>query len=166
MQDTDIMWFRDPFKKFSRNADIQIASDFYIGNPQDLHSSPNGGFMYVRSSEKTISFFRYWYGRREVYPGQNEQDVLNLIKFREIPSRGLEVRFLDTKYFGGYCHRSQKLKWVYTMHANCCRGLKAKLIDLRNTLSDWEKYKEQKKTGKGEQIQWSSPEACRHSWHR
>lgn len=25
---------------------------------------------------------------------------------------------------------------VYTMHANCCRGLKAKLIDLRNVLDE------------------------------
>uniref|UniRef100_A0A0D6R051 Glycosyltransferase n=1 Tax=Araucaria cunninghamii TaxID=56994 RepID=A0A0D6R051_ARACU len=164
--DADIMWFRDPFTMFSRKADIQIASDYYRGEPEDLHNSPNGGFMYVRSNKKTVHFFRFWYRSRKVYPGKNEQDVLNKLKFKEFKRRGLKVRFLDTKYFGGYCQRSQDLNLVHTMHANCCKGLKAKLIDLNNTLSDWEKYIRQEKLGKGKAVHWTSPQACRHSWGR
>ncbi|XP_057849451.1 uncharacterized protein At4g15970 [Cryptomeria japonica] len=164
--DADIMWFRDPFTKFSSKTDFQIASDHYTGTPDDLHNSPNGGFMYVHSNEKTVNFFKFWYQSKKVYPGKNEQDVLNILKWKEFKSRGLKVEFLDTKYFGGYCQRTKDVNSVCTMHANCCKGLKAKLIDLRNTLSDWEKYKQQEQLGKGKDVHWTSPYACRHSWGR
>lgn len=138
--DTDILWFRDPFTRFSPSADIHFASDKYKGHPHDLHNIPNCGFMYVRSNQRTISFFKFWYRARLTYPGQNEQDVLNLIKFREIRRRCLEVIFLDTKYFRGYCQKSPDLEEVCTVHANCCVGLETKLHDLRNTLCDWRRY--------------------------
>ncbi|XP_059070542.1 uncharacterized protein At4g15970-like [Cryptomeria japonica] len=164
--DADIMWFRDPFTKFSSRAEFQIASDYYTGKPDDLHNSPNGGFMYVHSNEKTVEFFKFWYQSKKVYLGKNEQDVLNILKWKEFRSRGLEVEFLDTKYFGGYCQRTNDLNSVCTMHANCCKGLKAKLIDLRNTLSDWEKSKRQEHLGKGKDVRWTFANACSHSWRR
>lgn len=164
--DTDILWFRDPFTRYSPSADMNIASDGYNGQPHDLGNRPNGGYMYVRSNEKTISFFKFWYESKSTYPGKNEQDVLNLIKVPEIKNRGLEVVFLDTKYFRGYCQTSQDLSLVYTMHANCCKGLKAKLHDLRNTLSDWEKYIMNPLPGHivRKDVHWTPPQACQHSW--
>lgn len=165
--DTDILWFRDPFMKFSSSADIQIASDRYNGHPSNLRNSPNGGFMYARSNPRTVSFFRFWYQSKTTYPGKNEQEVLNIIKVQEITRRGLEVIFLDTKYFRGYCQKNPDLSLVYTMHANCCRGLKEKLNDLRNTLSDWEKYKMNPHPSPGtdgKAVHWTPLEKCRQSW--
>jgi hypothetical protein len=160
--DTDILWFRDPFARFSPSADIHFASDKYKGHPHDLQNRPNGGFMYVRSNQRTISFFKFWYRSKSTYPGKNEQDVLNLIKFQEIRRRCLEVIFLDTKYFRGYCQKSPDLSLVYTMHANCCRGLKAKLHDLRNTLSDWERYMINPPPGRNgiKDVHWTPARSC------
>lgn len=72
--------------------------------------------------------------------------------------------FLDTKYFGGFCERSNELKDAYTMHANCCRGLKAKLSDLRYTLEDWSHYKKLPLNETRTPILWRPPNACRNSW--
>ena len=99
----DILWFWDPFTRFSPMANMNIASDSYNGHPHDLQNHPNGGFMYIHSNQWTISFFKFWYLLKSTYPRKNEQDVLNLIKFPEIPHRGLEIVFLDTTYFRGYC---------------------------------------------------------------
>jgi hypothetical protein len=104
MQDTDIMWFRDPFPRFDKSADLQIACDKYTGIPEDLDNQPNGGFVYARSNNRTIDFYKYWYMSREDHPGLHDQDVLNEIKFdQDFVDIGLELQFLDTLYFGGFC---------------------------------------------------------------
>nr|XP_043630372.1 uncharacterized protein At4g15970-like [Erigeron canadensis] len=139
--DTDIMWFRDPFMHFHKDVDIQIACDTYNGNPFDLKNLPNSGFKYVKSNKKTIEFYKFWYNSRMAYPGLHDQDVFNMIKFNQtIKDIGLEIRFLDTAYFGGFCEPSNDLNKVCTMHANCCFGLKNMVHDLGVMLSDWQKY--------------------------
>lgn len=174
--DTDILWLRDPFPRFSPSADIHFASDKYKGYPHDLQNLPNCGFIYARSNQRTISFFKFWYESKSTYPGQNEQQVLNLIKFQQIRQRCMEVIFLDTKYFRGYCQKSPDLTQVCTVHANCCRGLKPKLHDLRNTLSDWKKYTKHPHLQPGrngvKNMHWTPARACRrtrpsrHFWSR
>ena len=135
VQDADIMWLRNPLGRLAEHADIQMTYDKYNGNPLDVKNEANTGFMYIRSNERTISFYRYWYLSRCFFPGQKQQDVLNILKFRrQFAGRGMKFMFLETKYFGGFCERSPDLNDVYTMHANCCKGLKAKLIDLRKAL--------------------------------
>ncbi|CAK9158396.1 unnamed protein product [Ilex paraguariensis] len=139
--DNDIMWFRDPFPHFYPDADFQIACDRFYGNSFDLNNSPNGGFTYVKSSKQTIEFYKFWYGSRDKYPGKHDQDVLNMIKFDPfIRKIGLQIRFLDTAYFGGFCQPSKDLNLVCTMHANCCVGLDNKIHDLTILLEDWRKY--------------------------
>jgi len=163
--DADIMWLRNPFTRFSPDADIQIASDQYNGRPFDVHNMPNGGYKYVRSNERTISFYRYWYLSRRQFPGQNEQEVLNIVKFtRGFGRRGMKFMFLSTQYFGGFCQRSEYLDDVCTMHANCCKGLKAKLIDLRQTLDDWIEYRNPPLNSTRNVSEWRPPNACQHSW--
>lgn len=163
--DADIMWLRNPFTRFSPDADIQIASDQYNGRPFDVHNMPNGGYKYVRSNERTISFYRYWYLSRRQFPGQNEQEVLNIVKFtRGFGRRGMKFMFLSTQYFGGFCQRSEYLDDVCTMHANCCKGLKAKLIDLRQTLDDWLEYRNPPLNSTRNVSEWRPPSACQHSW--
>jgi hypothetical protein len=163
--DADIMWLRNPFTRFSPDADIQIASDQYNGSPYDVHNMPNGGYKYVRSNERTVSFYRYWYLSRRLFPGQNEQDVLNIVKFtRGFSRRGMKFMFLSTQYFGGFCQRSEYLDDVCTMHANCCKGLKAKLTDLRQTLDDWSEYRNPPLNSTRNVSEWRPPYACLHSW--
>ncbi|OVA01083.1 Nucleotide-diphospho-sugar transferase [Macleaya cordata] len=67
--DADIMWFRDPFRRFYKDADFQIACDNFLGNSYDLNNRPNGGFTYVKSNNRTIQFYKYWYSSRETHPG-------------------------------------------------------------------------------------------------
>eukprot|EP00268_Persea_americana_P025217 TRINITY_DN24583_c0_g1_i4.p1 TRINITY_DN24583_c0_g1~~TRINITY_DN24583_c0_g1_i4.p1 ORF type:complete len:179 (-),score=4.84 TRINITY_DN24583_c0_g1_i4:2481-3017(-) len=141
LQDADIMWFRDPFPRFHTDADFQIACDRFLGNSFDLNNMPNGGFNYVKSSNRTIEFYKFWYSSREAYPGKHDQDVLNYIKFYPFLSEiGLKMRFLDTAFFGGFCEPSRDLSKVCTMHANCCFGLDSKLHDLGVMLQDWRRF--------------------------
>ncbi|KAI3505586.1 hypothetical protein L1887_27719 [Cichorium endivia] len=168
--DADIMWFRDPFPQFHEDADFQIACDYFNGNPYDLKNLPNGGFNYVKSNKKTIQFYKFWYNSRLTYPRLHDQDVFNKIKFNPfIKNVGLQIRFLDTSYFGGFCQPSEDLNKVCTMHANCCVGLENKVHDLGIMLGDWREYI---KSLKNQPItheyvgSWTVPQLCRGSFHR
>ncbi|KAF7133021.1 hypothetical protein RHSIM_Rhsim09G0078500 [Rhododendron simsii] len=139
--DADIMWFRDPFPRFYSDADFQIACDHFLGSSYDLENRPNGGFNFVRSNNRSLEFYKFWYNSREVYPGYHDQDVLNIIKFDAfIIDLELKMRFLNTANFGGFCEPSKDLNQVCTMHANCCFGLGNKIHDLRIMLEDWKQY--------------------------
>lgn len=161
--DADIMWFRNPFLHFEPDADFQIACDHFTGSPTDLKNMANGGFNYVKSNNRTVEFYRYWYMSRELYPGKHDQDVLNNIKYDDAISEiGLKLRFLDTSYFGGFCEVSKDFNKVCTMHANCCYGLRNKLQDLRLMLADWKHFQsmtfQQKRL---EILTWKIPRHCR-----
>ncbi|KAG2707313.1 hypothetical protein I3760_05G142900 [Carya illinoinensis] len=139
--DADVMWFRDPFPKFYLDADFQIACDFFLGSSDDVHNRPNGGFNYVKSNNRSVEFYKFWYSSHETFPGYHDQDVLNIIKSHPfILDIGLKMKFLDTAYFGGLCEPSKDLNKVCTMHANCCFGLDSKLHDLRIMLQDWKQF--------------------------
>ncbi|KAL6175747.1 hypothetical protein ACLB2K_052386 [Fragaria x ananassa] len=139
--DTDIMWLRDPFPQFFPDADFQIACDYFQGDSYDVNNLPNGGFTYVISNKRTTKFYNFWYFSRQAYPNNHDQDVLNKIKSDPfITTIGLKMRFLDTKYFGGFCQPSKDLNLVCTMHANCCVGLDNKVNDLKILLQDWKNY--------------------------
>ncbi|KAH9320957.1 hypothetical protein KI387_015596, partial [Taxus chinensis] len=85
--DTDIMWLRNPMGRLEPDADIQITSDKYNGDPFDMKNEANTGYMYVCSNERTIGFYRYWYLSRRLFPGKKEQDVLNILKLSQGFSR-------------------------------------------------------------------------------
>ncbi|KAE9600192.1 hypothetical protein Lal_00045850 [Lupinus albus] len=166
--DADIMWFRDPFKEFYKDADFQIACDFFNGNSYDLNNMPNGGFTYVKSSMKTIWFYRFWYASKDAYPKMHDQDVLNKIKKNYlIAIMKLKIRFLSTEYFGGFCEPSKDFNKVSTMHANCCVGLDNKVIDLKILLEDWRKYMALPDKEKQQlKFSWRAPQTCRTSFER
>lgn len=155
------MWLRDPFSRFFPNGDFQIACDNFYGNPLDLNNRPNGGFTYVKSNNRSIEFYKFWYSSRLTYPGKHDQDVLNVIKkhpfIREI---GLQIRFLDTVYFGGFCEPSKDLNVVCTMHANCCVGLWKKVHDLNLVLEDWSNFLSLNQTQRAQSKSWSVPSKC------
>ncbi|KAJ0966789.1 hypothetical protein J5N97_023706 [Dioscorea zingiberensis] len=160
--DTDIMWFRNPFPRFYPDGDFQIACDNFNGKPKDLNNKPNGGFMYVKSNNRTINFYKYWYSSKEKYPGINEQDVFNYIKKNSVTrGLGVNIRFLSTAYFGGFCQPSKDLNKVCTMHANCCIGLERKTHDLGVMLEDWKKFMSLTPLERqSRKMSWSVPQNC------
>ena len=157
------MWFRDPFARFSPDADFQIACDHFSGDPFDIDNRPNGGFNYIKSNNRSIEFYKFWHSSQEKYPGYHDQDVLNFIKHNPYVSEiGLKMRFLDTAYFGGFCEPSKDLNQVCTMHANCCYGMNSKLHDLKIMLQDWRLFMSLPPSLKQSQAySWRVPKNCR-----
>lgn len=158
------MWLRDPFQRFYSEADFQIACDQFYGDSYDVNNRPNGGFNYVKSNNRTVTFYKYWYESRKKYPGKHDQNVLNMIKADPFVTEniGIKMRFLDTVYFGGFCEPSKDFNLVCTMHANCCVGLENKVYDLRILLEDWSKFKSLPQSMKASQpSSWTVPQKCR-----
>ncbi|CAA7014822.1 unnamed protein product [Microthlaspi erraticum] len=157
--DADIMWLRDPFPRLYPDGDFQMACDRFFGNPFDSDNWVNGGFTYVRSNNRSIEFYKFWHKSRLEYPELHDQDVFNRIKHKPFISEiGIQMRFFDTVYFGGFCQTSRDINLVCTMHANCCIGLEKKLHDLNLVLDDWRKY-----LSLSEDVQnttWSVPMKC------
>jgi len=161
--DADILWFRNPFQVFDKNADFQIASDYYKGNPHDrVANTANGGFNFVRSNERSIKFYEWWYESRISYPNMHDQHVFNKIKLEKRFSEiGLRMLFLDTKFISGFCERRAGLEDVITMHANCCKGMKAKISDLSLVLQDWTSFRSSNSSAT---VHWRAPASCLHSF--
>lgn len=153
------MWLRDPFPRLYPDADFQMACDRFFGDPNDSNNWVNGGFTYVKSNNRSIEFYKFWYKSRLDYPELHDQDVFNQIKHKALVSEiGIQMRFFDTVYFGGFCQTSRDINLVCTMHANCCIGLEKKLYDLNLVLDDWRKY-----LSLSEQVKnttWSVPMKC------
>ncbi|XP_054781873.1 uncharacterized protein At1g28695-like [Prosopis cineraria] len=163
--DTDVMWLRNPFTRLSNDAneDLQISTDYYLGNPRSKNHNINTGFYFVRSNNKTISLFETWYGKKNSSNGQKEQDVLDgLIRHGIIRQLGLRVRFMDTLYFSGFCRDSRDFRAVTTVHANCCRTITEKIADLEAVLQDWKRFKmlESSKSNLTSTVKWSHHRAC------
>ncbi|KAF8379173.1 hypothetical protein HHK36_028602 [Tetracentron sinense] len=166
--DTDIMWLRNPFARLSReeSEDLQVSTDEFNGDPWSEKNPMNTGFYFVRSNNKTIALFDAWYTMKDncTYTGMKEQDVLTNMTgngvFREL---GMRVRFLDTLYFSGFCQNNRNFVTVTTVHANCCRTIRAKVADLGAVLRDWKRFKGS--TGNDRlTVRWSVQIACYHSW--
>jgi len=118
----------------------------------------------VKSNKRSIEFYTFWYSSRLRYPGYHDQDVFNTIKHDPyIVDIGLIIKFLSTKYFEGFCESSRDLNKVYTMHANCCIGLRSKIHDLRIMMEDWRSYLSLPLNLKRLQISaWQVPQNCRY----
>ncbi|KAF6153018.1 hypothetical protein GIB67_021623 [Kingdonia uniflora] len=171
--DADIMWLRNPFTRLipDEAKDIQISCD--SNNPK---STPiNTGFYFVQSNNKTIALFNTWYTMKDNsnYTGMKDQDVLDKMLHTGLFTEfGIRTRFLDTRYFSGFCQDSRDMMVVTTVHANCCRSIQAKVIDLTAVLQDWKKYRDfvdDQRLGKIPSNRtygfgWSKHVACRNSW--
>ncbi|CAN6461178.1 unnamed protein product [Victoria cruziana] len=138
--DSDVLWLRNPFPRLSFDDDMQVSCDRYRGEPYlGSLSDINAGFYFVRSNSKTIKLYKLWYESRDI--GIHEQDVLQkLQKKRAFQELGLRFRLMETRHFSGFCQKSTDLSVVNTMHANCCKSMKAKLADLRSAFKAWKEY--------------------------
>lgn len=168
--DTDIMWLRNPFQVLStdQSEDLQISTDQFYGDPRSENNLINTGFYFIRSNNATIALFELWYAMKNNFTGTKEQDVLtSLMRKGLFGELDLKVRYLETLYFSGFCQDSTDFRAVTTVHANCCRSIKAKVADLRAVLRDWRRFKRlERKRAANETmaIEWSKHIACFHSW--
>ncbi|XP_022759471.1 uncharacterized protein At1g28695-like [Durio zibethinus] len=171
--DTDVMWLRNPFAKLSLNEtrDLQISVDTFNGDPRPEHNFINTGFYYIRSNNKTISLFDTWYSMKDNSTGKKEQDVLlDLLHHGFIKQLDLQVSFLETKHFSGFCQDSSDVSAVTTVHANCCRHISAKVRDLTAVLRDWKRFKaavtKYPKVAHNitRSFRWSTHSGCWNSW--
>ncbi|XP_071738611.1 uncharacterized protein At1g28695-like [Rutidosis leptorrhynchoides] len=165
--DTDVLWLRNPFLSLTQDdtVDFQISVDKFNGNQWSERHLINTGFYMIRSNNKTIALFDKWYEKRNNSTGKKEQDVLiELMKKRTFRRLGLRVRFLDTKYFSGFCEDSKDVNVVSTVHANCCRSIKAKVIDLTEVIHDWKRINDPVINNKTKEFRWSEHLGCQNSW--
>ncbi|KAL6900920.1 hypothetical protein ACP4OV_005596 [Aristida adscensionis] len=165
--DIDIVWFRNPLRHIAITSDMAIASDFFNGDPDSLRNYPNGGFLYVRSMNRTVEFFRRWRAARAGFPAaSHDQDVLGKVQGRLSRRLGVRIQFLDTAHCGGFCQLRGDLSRLSTMHANCCKGLANKVHDLRRVLQDWRSYKAAPAMVRGEVgSPWTKPGRCIRRHH-
>lgn len=171
VQDADIVWFRNPFDHFVHDADFQISSDKFKGDPlSTVDNRPNCGYVFTRSNNQTIALYTHWCNGGKRYPSVDEQTQLGgMLRRGELKKLGVRVRFLPTELFSGFCEASMDMRKVVTMHANCCTGLENKLADLRFSMEDWEKGKNSPPkfrevgTQSRKMSPWRAPRACKHS---
>uniref|UniRef100_A0A0D9V9L8 Nucleotide-diphospho-sugar transferase domain-containing protein n=1 Tax=Leersia perrieri TaxID=77586 RepID=A0A0D9V9L8_9ORYZ len=149
----------------SMAAHMVTSSDFYMGDPYSQANFPNTGFLYVRSSRRAVGAMAAWRAARSSYPGKHEQQVMNEIRRGELVARrGVRIQFLDTAHVAGFCSNTRDFATLYTMHANCCVGLGAKLHDLRNLLEEWRVYRrmpDEERRRRGP-VRWKVPGICIH----
>ncbi|CAA7020946.1 unnamed protein product [Microthlaspi erraticum] len=157
--DADILWLRDPFPRFFPDVDFQITCDTYNGKPSDKNNQVNSGFTYVKANNRTTKFYKYWIRSSRKFPGKHDQDVFNYIKNNNFTMNlGINMRFFDTVYFGGFCQPSRDINVVNTMHANCCIGLENKVNNLKAALEDWKRYVSLNTTVS--ETKWNIPPRC------
>ncbi|KAI3800053.1 hypothetical protein L1987_35360 [Smallanthus sonchifolius] len=166
--DMDVLWLRNPFPQLTEDEsmDLQISVDHFNGDQWSDNNPINTGFYMIRSNNKTIALYDEWYGEKDNSAGKKEQDVLfDLMQKGAFKRLDLRVRFLDTIFFSGFCQNSRDVKEVSTVHANCCRSIKAKVTDLIKVLHDWKKFKAYSDDDTSE-FQWSDHTACQDSWNQ
>ncbi|KAM7504580.1 hypothetical protein LguiB_003484 [Lonicera macranthoides] len=138
----------------------------FKGNPWSESNPINTGFYMIRSNNKTIALFDEWYSKKDSSARMKEQDVLlSLMRQGVFRSLRLTVRFLDTLYFSGFCQDSKDIRIVSTVHANCCRTIGAKMIDLTAVIHDWNRFKSLP-ANETSTIEWSPHTACVNSWRQ
>ncbi|XP_062208708.1 uncharacterized protein At4g15970-like [Phragmites australis] len=163
--DVDVMWLRDPFRHINLFADVTMSCDYFYGDAESLKNSPNTGFYYVKSTNRTVEMLRYWRAARSRFPPHHDQKIFDNIKHELAAELGVRIAFLETALFDTFCElHGGGMERVCTMHANCCIGLENKMHDLRNVIEDWKNYTRltpaEKKTGK---VRWRFPAKCKES---
>ncbi|EMS60124.1 hypothetical protein TRIUR3_17514 [Triticum urartu] len=161
-KDLDVMWLRNPFPSLNRTGeeDLLISSDKFNGRPRDyLSNELNTGFFFVVVNNRTAALFDEWHAAHGGSAGLKEQDVLNQMKRRHVFRRlGVRARVPDMARFSGFCQDSRDARQVATVHANCCRTMRAKIADLRAIL------RAARRLNGTTQLRWPPHSQCAKSW--
>ncbi|WVZ67639.1 LOW QUALITY PROTEIN: hypothetical protein U9M48_016690 [Paspalum notatum var. saurae] len=171
MQDCDMVWFRNPFRRIPVYADMSCSSDDFKPSRAPLDNPLNTGLYYMKSTNRTVEMMKYWRAARERFPGRHDQAVFVRIRHEVVSKLQVKIEPLDTVYFGGFCEYHDDPEKICTMHADCCIGLDNKVHDLGDVAADWKNYtglapeaRRQKQKGGGG-FKWSYPTRCRDSVH-
>ncbi|XP_040377905.1 uncharacterized protein At1g28695-like [Oryza brachyantha] len=165
--DLDVMWLRNPLPRLEyrpEEEDLLISSDQFNGRADDYAGNElNTGFFFAASNSRTAALFDEWHAAREApaSAGMKEQDVLNDMKRRGALRRlGVRARVLDTARFSGFCQDSRDARAVATVHANCCRTMRAKVADLTAVLA----AAGRRLNGTSPALRWPPHSECVRSW--
>lgn len=137
------MWFKTPLQDIHPTYHVTMPCDLLSDDSKRESNKPGRGLFYVKSTDLTIELFRYWtvlgfldHTFRVESQCENMKDQQKYIE-----KLGIQIQYLDTTYFGGFCKGGSKdMNKVYTMHANCCEEVKNKVYDLRLVLEDWRNF--------------------------
>ncbi|KAL6126887.1 hypothetical protein ACLB2K_074932 [Fragaria x ananassa] len=66
----------------------------------------------------------------------------------------------------GFCEVGRDFKAVTTVHANCCRTISAKVVDLTAVVHDWKWFKSLTNSNQTSTLQWTNHVAFHNSWKR
>ncbi|XP_062208710.1 uncharacterized protein At4g15970-like [Phragmites australis] len=162
--DSDMIWFRNPFRRIPVYADMSCSSDDFKPSRQPLDNPLNTGMYYMKSTNRTIEMIKYWRAARARFPGRHDQAVFVRIRHELVSKLQVKIEPLETVYFGGFCEYHDDPEKICTIHADCCIGLENKVHDLSDVAADWKNYtslklEERNKVG----FKWTYPTRCRKS---
>ncbi|KAK9749138.1 hypothetical protein RND81_02G104800 [Saponaria officinalis] len=142
--DVDMIWLRNPFTILTTNTtqDLDIQFSLDSKNTTFTINRVNTGFYYVKSNNKTISLFKKWYDMKDMSRNRvKDQDILQLLTWQGVfTDLDINVRFLETELFSGFCHNNFDFRFVFTVHANCRLDIRVKVADLVQVLRDWNSF--------------------------
>ncbi|KAG4940464.1 hypothetical protein AAZX31_16G054000 [Glycine max] len=145
--DADVLWLRSPFINFHAASELTIScSDGQSGS--DLQ---DGGIFFLKASENSLEFFKYWKLTKFLHPNNPAEESLctTVSVMQDAVSRySFDVQLANTSSFGDFCQLNMNtLREAYTIQANCCDDLKSKVHDLRIVLDDWIRFRKRASEG-------------------
>ncbi|WCJ27476.1 Nucleotide-diphospho-sugar transferase family protein [Euphorbia peplus] len=132
--EADVMWLRNPFPLFDPGSEVTLGCD-------STSSHGNAGFFYVRANLISIDFLLMWNLINVIHPATRYKSVCEIALYEDFKRIDVDIRFIDTQYYGGFCDTNKDISNIYTMRANCCPDLDHKIHDL-NIFLDFSDYKE------------------------
>jgi len=144
LQDTDVLWLRNPLENFNPVYELSISCNF-SSDVQRAHSMQEGGIFFMKANDEALEFMKHWRLNKFLYPSSNVEESLcaTVSKNQDIAeSYGFFVNEMDTNHFGGFCQLNNDMfETAYTIHANCCEDLRSKVHDMKIVLQDWIRFR-------------------------
>ncbi|XP_048229563.1 uncharacterized protein At4g15970 [Ricinus communis] len=139
--DVDVMWLRNPMSLFDGLAEISLGCDAYSRNQSVGSQKATGEFFYIKASEISMEFLKFWKVASVLYPYTQNQSICEMVMGEDIRLFGIRMKFIDKTYIGGLCQPNKDASEIYVMQTNCCEELESKVHDLKIFLDDARKYK-------------------------
>ncbi|KAF4385749.1 hypothetical protein F8388_010305 [Cannabis sativa] len=164
--EVDVMWFRTLVFEINPLHEITIPCNLLSRGSESERNRPGRGLFYVKSTERAVELFKYWKFLRTLYDTFHVESLCeNLREHQEYTKMiGVEIDYLNASYFGGFCSgESKDMNMVFTMQANCCKGVENKVYDLRLVLDGWRNFTAQPsnfRSGVGMVPSWRAPTKC------
>ena len=154
------MWLKNPLIHLNPILEVSVSCNFSTDGQRDYIQ--DGGLFFLKANAIAFEFFRYWKLLQVLYPNSHVEESLceTLMRSKEIvEAYSFRTKHVNTTNFGGLCRLNKdKLRDVYTIHANCCQDVRSKVHDLRLVLDDWIRFRDN--TSETVTLQWRAPQMC------